>query len=74
MCTDFPLNYVFTFVKSAVAGNQPVKNVARQRRNDRREPLLRPGRSAGGISECESYFANKTCQSEPLASVIIPLQ
>ncbi len=47
-----------------VEGNQPAKNVACQRRNDRRGPFLRPG---GGISECKPHFANKTCQAEPLA-------
>jgi hypothetical protein len=47
-----------------VEGNQPAKNVARQRRNDRRGPFLRPGGSAGGI---KPHFANKTCQAEPLA-------
>ena len=52
---------------ASTRGNQPAKNVACQRRNDRRGPFLRPGRSAGGISECKPHFANKTCQAEPLA-------
>jgi ATP-dependent helicase/nuclease subunit B len=43
------------------------RRVTCQRRNDRRGPFLRPGRSAGGISECKPHFANQTCQAEPLA-------
>ena len=52
---------------ASTRGNQPAKNVACQRRNDRRGPFLQPGRNAGGISECKPHFANKTCQAEPLA-------
>jgi uncharacterized protein YjbJ (UPF0337 family) len=51
---------------ASTRGNQPAKNVL-PGRNDRRGPFLRPGRSAGGISECKPHFANKTCQAEPLA-------
>ena len=44
-----------------VEGNQPAKNVACQRRMAYAWTFLRPGRSAGGISECKPHFANKTC-------------